>query len=94
MVLIEGQEQRIKALEQELKKDGHNSGKLPSQDSYERKQVGRKKPRSARKKKPGGQKGDRGTTLEMMSAPDVIRVYGVERCGCGQSLSYTSGDRV
>ena len=22
-----------------------------------------------------------------MSAPDVIRVYGVERCGCGQSLS-------
>ena len=60
MVLIESQEQHIKALEQELKKDSHNSDKPPSQDSYERKQVGRKKPRSARKKKPGGQKGASG----------------------------------
>ena len=56
-MIVEQQEQRIKALEEELRKDSHNSGKPPSRDSFERKQVQRKKPRSARKKKPGGQNG-------------------------------------
>ena len=85
-MIVEQQEQRIKALEEELRKDSHNSGKPPSRDSFERKQVQREKPRSARKKKPGGQKGHRGTTLQMVSTPDIIRVHEVDCCGCGQSL--------
>ena len=56
-MIVEQQEQRIKALEEELKKDSHNSGKPPSRDSFERKQVQRKKPRSARKKKPVARRG-------------------------------------
>ena len=53
--IIEQQEQRITALEQELqelKKDSHDSGKPPSRDSFERKQLHRKRTTA---KRPGGQ---------------------------------------
>ncbi len=86
LVRLEQQEQRIKALEQELKKDSHNSGKPPSRDSFERKQVRGKKPRAERKKRAGGQKGHQGTTLRMVATPDAVRVHKVDTCSCGRSL--------
>jgi transposase len=45
------------------------------------------KVRKSSGKKPGGQKGHKGTTLRMVDSPDIIKVHKVERCGhCGQSL--------
>ena len=38
-------------------------------------------------KKPGRQKGHKGTTLRMVDNPDIVKVHKVERCGhCGESL--------
>ncbi len=63
-----------------------NSSKPPSSDGY-----GKPKPKSQRKKtgkKPGGQAGHTGETLQQVSEPDVIQEYGVDRCEeCGADLS-------
>ena len=58
--VIERQEQRLAALEQELqelKQDSHDSGKPPSRDSFARKQLKRRSSRRERtdKRQPGGQ---------------------------------------
>ena len=86
---VQQQQARIEALEQELKKDSHNSGKPPSRDRMDSKQK-RRKERSARKKakrRPGGQEGHAGTTLQMVSDPDEVVLHRVGHCGgCGKSL--------
>ena len=86
---IAEQQRRIEALEQELRKDSHNSGKPPSGDTMQSRQK-RRTNRSADKKKnrrPGGQKGHRGSTLQMVSEPHEVVVYRVRHCdGCGRSL--------
>ena len=95
IALIEGlvgeQEQRITALEQELqelRKDSHDSGKPPSRDNFERKQLSRKQSRRERhKRRPGGQPNHRGATLCQVDNPTAIRVHHVERCRCGRSLA-------
>ena len=80
---LERQEKRIQQLEAFINKNSRNSHKPPSSD-------GLKKIPKVRKpsgKKPGGQKGHKGTTLQMIENPDIIEVHKVERCGrCGQSL--------
>ena len=80
---LEQVHQRLRAVEEQLKKNSRNSHKPPSSD-------GLKKIPKVRKpsgKKPGGQKGHKGTTLQMVENPDIIEVHKVERCGrCGQSL--------
>jgi transposase len=61
---------RIEELEARLAKDSHNSSKPPSTDP-----LGRKRPRSQRKrsgKKPGGQLGHTGETLRLVSTPDEV----------------------
>jgi transposase len=79
--------QRVKALEDRLNKDSHNSSKPPSSD-------GLRKPRasaSLRKRsgrKSGGQNGHPGSTLEYRNDPDEIVEYRPERCeGCSYDLS-------
>ena len=77
------QEERIKELEAQFKKNSRNSSKPPSSDEFI-------KPKSQRKKsgKPsGGQKGHKGDTLKMTDTPDNIVTHRVKTCrGCGHSL--------
>ena len=89
--LIERQEQRLAALEQELqelKQDSHDSGKPPSRDSIARKQLKRRSSRRQRteQRRPGGQPEHPGTTLRQAEQPDRVTIHAVERCGCGRSL--------
>ena len=86
---IERQEQRIATLEQELrelKKDSHDSGKPPSQDSFQRKQLKRKKARKERQRRPGGQPNHPGATLCQVEEPTTTTVHPVATCRCGRSL--------
>ena len=83
--IVEQQEQRITALEQELqelKKDSHDSGKPPSRDSFERKQLHRKQTRRKRTtaKRPGGQPEHAGATLRQVAQPDTITIHPAENC--------------
>ena len=84
---------RIEALEQETRKDSHNSGKPPSRDRMDSKEK-RRKERSARKKakrRAGGQEGHPGTTLQMVEHPDDTVLHRVGRCTtCGKSLQRVS----
>lgn len=77
---------RVKELEDRLSQNSRNSGKPPSSD-------GLKKPKSQRKRsgrKPGGQKGHVGYTLEQVEEPDYVEVHEVTECEhCGESLEGT-----
>lgn len=81
---------RVAELEARLKLNSRNSGKPPSSDGYG------KKPKSLRGKSgkgQGGQKGHPGTTLKLVSEPDVVVVHEVETCvGCGESLADQPGE--
>ncbi len=76
--------ERVQVLEERLGKDSHNSHLPPSSDRFVR------QPKSLRKKsgkKPGGQPGHRGETLELSSSPDEVIVHAVDRCQhCQQDL--------
>ncbi len=69
--------ERINVLEAKLAKDSHNSHLPPSSDRFHR------QPKSLRKKsgkKPGGQPGHPGSTLQLSPTPDQVIVHTVERC--------------
>lgn len=80
--LIASLTRRVNDLEERLAKDSHNSSKPPSSDGYG------KKPRSTealdrkrkRKRKSGGQKGHKGSTLEMSATPDETQVSRPQHC--------------
>src|SRR5437899_2285346 len=78
-------EARVKALEDRLATDSHNSSKPPASDGSA------KKTRSLRGRsgrKPGGQVGHPGHRLELVEAPDTVEVYRPAACGaCGESLA-------
>ena len=75
---------RVKALEDQVAKNSHNSHKPPSSD-FGRKQ---KRPKDKRnRKKAGGQKGHPGSTLKMTKTPDKQITIPVSSCEtCGNSL--------
>jgi transposase len=75
--VIESQEKRIMALEEQLKKNSRNSDKPPSSDGLKR-QIKNSRPKSSRKK--GGQKGHRGHTLEMVDRPHHILHHSIKEC--------------
>lgn len=82
---IREQESRIQGLEAIIKKDSHNSSKPPSSDGYTKRPLKQKRVKSG--KRPGGQKGHEGKTLQMVSHPDKVMVHKVGICGnCGRSL--------
>jgi transposase len=77
---------RVKALEDRLARDSHNSSKPPSTD-----QPGsRPKPKSLRQKsgrKPGGQPGHPGRTLTVSQTPDRVVTHSPKQCAkCQESL--------
>lgn len=83
--VIQRQEVRIQALEDQVAKNSRNSGKPPSSDGL------KKKTRSLRekgKRKSGGQKGHKGKTLEMVLEPDHQLVHVLEVCpNCASDLA-------
>lgn len=81
---IAGLTAQVKELQDRLNKDSHNSSKPPSSDGY------KKKPVSMRRKagrKPGGQHGHQGHTLEFAGSPDETVLHVPTHCGnCGFDL--------
>lgn len=75
---------RVKDLEDRLATDSHNSSKPPSTDRTP------PQPKSLRQrsgKKPGGQPGHPGTTLEMVDSPDQVVTHLPPQCqACGTTL--------
>lgn len=76
----------VRELKRQLKLNSRNSSRPPSTDSPFTKPA----PKSLRGKsgrKPGGQPGHSGSTLEMVTNPDKIRRHEPKRCrGCGSGL--------
>lgn len=76
-------EARITELESRLNRTSRNSSQPPSMDGFRRV----KSPRKTGENPPGGQKGHKGQTLEMVETPDRIEVHAVHVCQeCGTSL--------
>jgi len=74
--------QEVKLLKEHLGQNSQNSSRPPSSDGLQ------KRPAFTRRfgKKPGGQTGHKGKTLQMVQAPDYIENHAPERCACGASL--------
>jgi hypothetical protein len=88
---IQALEKRVRELEARLSMDSHNSSKPPSSEGYKKPPV----PKSLRKqsgKKPGGQKGHTGETLERVSTPDQTIRHEPSQCTCGCCLEQEPGD--
>src|SRR5215210_3504341 len=87
---LTGEVSELRAENEELRgrlgTDSHNSSKPPSSDGPGSKPH----PKSRRVpsgRKPGGQPGHRGQTLQQVETPDVVAVDRPVACrGCGQSL--------
>lgn len=76
---------RVQTLEDQLRKDSHNSSKPPSSDGYQKKPVSLRQPSG---KKPGGQPGHPGTTLCRSDSPDATVPHIPETCShCGECLA-------
>jgi transposase len=74
--------QEIKALKDRLALNSRNSGKPPSTDGLDK-----PAPKSLRKKtgrKPGGQPGHPGRSLQQIAQPDHTIVHLLDRCPCGK----------
>ncbi len=74
---------RIKELEGRLNQNSSNSSKPPSSDGFKKRIVNLRKQSG---KKPGGQPGHKGSTLQMVSTPDEVILHppcGTCACGCG-----------
>lgn len=76
---------RVKELEDRLAMDSHNSHKPPSTDYSRRRTHSLRRPSG---KKPGGQPGHPGHTLEVVADPTKLEVHRPEQCAsCGTSLA-------
>ena len=78
---------RVKELEDRLGKDSHNSSKPPSSDGLAKKPA----PKSLRGKsgrRPGGQRGHRGCTLDLSDDPNHTIIHAPVSCEhCGASMT-------
>ncbi len=86
------QDTRIRELEGRCATDSHNSSKPPSTDGFHK-----PAPKSLRKKigrKPGGQKGHRGSTLALSDKPDEVVPHPLPACPCGCDLSKRSPEAI
>lgn len=90
--IVAQQEARIQALEDQIAKNSGNSGKPPSSDGL------KKKSRSQRekgKRKSGGQKGHKGSTLKMVTEPDHVVHHPLTSCPhCRTDISDVAVERI
>ena len=83
-------EERVRVLEARLNQNSQNSSKPPSSDVFCNEKPKVKSRRSRSGKKPGGQKGHSGKTLEMTSNPDYVVIHSPQCCeNCGHNLETT-----
>lgn len=88
---IQKQSQRIHELEARLSKNSSNSSKPPGSDGP-KKPIKTKSQRGKSGKKPGGQNGRIGKTLEQIKTPDHIVIHIPDSCeGCKFDLSSVEG---
>jgi len=88
---LETAQKQVKALQEQLQKNSRNSSKPPSSDGFKKpKRYGvneHQKKRKGKKRKPGGQKGHKGSGLTAVEKPDRIKVHKVYKCKkCKRSL--------
>jgi transposase len=87
------QDARIRELQAQCSLNSHNSSKPPSTDGYHKPAPKSRRIKTGRK--PGGQKGHRGSTLGFTRHPDRIIVHPVEECiHCGLDLSALQTEKV
>lgn len=81
---INGLEERVEVLENQLAKHSGNSSKPPSGDGFKKRT---KSLRQKSERQSGGQPGHPGSTLEWSAEPDFVASHRVESCcSCGVSL--------
>lgn len=85
---------RVKALEDQVALDSHNSSKPPSSDWGKPRKPGKPAPRSLRPppgtsgRRSGGQPGHPGTTLRLVATPDHLVIHRPAQCAtCGTGLT-------
>lgn len=80
---------RLAELEGRVAKDSHNSSKPPSSDGPARRRQSLRQPSN---RKPGGQVGHPGASLQMVEPPDEILTYRPQQCAaCQQPLEVQEG---
>jgi transposase len=83
--------ERVQSLENQTKTNSNNSSKPPSSDGLKKKTKSLRKPTG---KKPGGQPGHKGFTLEQVDSPDEIIEHTVDKCKiCAASLKDVAIER-
>jgi transposase len=86
---VEALMRRVKELEDQLSKNSRNSGKPPGSDGLKKAQT--KSLREKGKRRTGGQKGHKGTTLLQVANPDEVVKHTVDQCPqCQQDLTEAS----
>jgi transposase len=75
--------QEIKELKGRLALNSRNSGKPPSTDGLGKPAPKPKSLRARTGRRPGGQRGHPGRTLQPIAQPDQVRVHPLDRCPCG-----------
>lgn len=87
--IVERQASEIVKLKAKLSNNSRNSSKPPSTDkSNSGGMPPKKKDREKANRKPGGQKGHKGTTLKQTLYPDhLIKLDAPQQCRCGKDLS-------
>jgi len=81
---------QVRELEGRLAKNSSNSSKPPGSDGLG-KRPKTSSQRSKSGKKPGGQPGHQGRTLEQVDASDHVVTHSPAACACGQSLNQVKG---
>ena len=76
---------RLQTLEAQLNQNSRNSSKPPSTDFFVKEKPNPKSRREKSGKKPGGQEGHSGTTLDMVANPDEIIEHSL--CYCEECRS-------
>jgi transposase len=80
-------EERVKVLESRLNQNSRNSSRPPSTDFFVKEKPNPKSLRKNSGRKPGGQEGHQGVTLEMTNNPDSIIEHSLSCCEeCGRTL--------
>lgn len=79
--IINSMDSKIKKLESRVNLNSRNSGKPPSSDGYERKNRQKRKEDNPTKK-PGGQPGHKGKTLQQTPNPDYTEYHTPDYCPC------------